>query len=54
MEHPDVRGNFAYDLHMLVLMPEHGVSRICTCHSGFRRFPFLTVVDPLHESGDRQ
>ena len=50
---PDVPGNLAHDLHTPVLMREHGVSRLCTCDSGFRPFPFLTVVDPLHESGDR-
>ena len=53
MEQLDVRGNLAHDLPTLVLMREHGVSRICTCDFGFRRFPFLAVADPLHESGDR-
>ena len=53
-EHPDVRGNLAHDLHTAVLMREHGVSRICTRDSDFRRFTFLTVVDPLGESRDRQ
>ena len=42
-----VRGNQMYDLHTAVLMREHGVSRICTRDTGFHRFPFLTVVDPL-------
>ena len=46
-ELPDVRGNQMYDLHTAVLMREHGVSRICTRDTGFHRFPFLTVVDPL-------
>lgn len=46
-EYPDVRGNQMYDLHTAVLMREHGVSRICTRDTGFHRFPFLTVVDPL-------
>ena len=46
-EVPDVRGNQMYDLHTAVLMREHGVSRICTRDTGFHRFPFLTVVDPL-------
>ena len=52
-EHPDVGGNLAHDLHTAVLMREHGVSRICTRDSDFRRFPFLTVVDPLGEPRDR-
>ncbi len=46
-EVPDVRGNQMYDLHTAVLMREHGVSRICARDTGFHRFPFLTVVDPL-------
>ena len=28
-------------------MREHGLSRICTRDTDFRRFPFLEVVDPL-------
>ena len=39
-----------HDLHIAVLMREHGVERICTLDSVFRRFPFLTVVDPRTES----
>ena len=46
-EVPDIRGNFVHDLHIAVLMREHGISRICTRDTGFHRFPFLTVVDPL-------
>ena len=46
-EFPDTRGNFVYNMHTVVLMREHGVSRICTRDAGFHRFPFLTVVDPL-------
>lgn len=46
-ELPDIRGNQMYDLQTAVLMREHGVSRICTRDTGFHRFPFLTVVDPL-------
>ena len=49
-ELPDLRGNVMHDLHTAVLMREHGVSRICTRDAGFRRFPFLTVVDPLSAS----
>ena len=47
IELPDIRGNLVHDLHTAVLMREHGVSRICTRDTGFHRFPFLTVVDPL-------
>ncbi len=46
-EMPDIRGNMFHDLHIAVLMREHGVSRICTRDTDFHRFPFLTVVDPL-------
>ena len=48
-ELPDLRGNVMHDAHIAVLMREHGVSRICTRDAGFRRFPFLTVLDPLGE-----
>ena len=46
-EFSDTRANGMHDLHTVVLMREHSISRICTLDSGFRRFPFLTVVDPL-------
>ena len=49
-ELPDLRGNVMHDLHTAVLMRENGISRICTCDKDFRRFPFLTVLDPLGES----
>ena len=48
-ELPGLRGNVMHDAHVAVLMREHGVSRICTRDAGFRRFPFLTVLDPLGE-----
>ena len=46
-EFPDLRGGVLHDVHTAVLMREHGVERICTRDADFRRFPFLTVVDPL-------
>lgn len=46
-ELPDVRSNRMHDLHTAVLMREHGVSRICTRDADFRRFPFLSVIDPV-------
>ena len=46
-ELPDISGNLFHDLHTVVLMREHGVSRICTRDTDFHRFPFLTVIDPL-------
>ncbi len=49
---PGLRGNVMHDVHTAVLMREHGISRICTRDADFRRFPFLTVVDPLRETKD--
>lgn len=46
-ELPEIRGNVMHDLHIAVLMRENGIERICTFDQDFRRFPFLTVVDPL-------
>ena len=43
----DLRGNVMHDLHTAVLMREHGISQICTRDADFRRFPFLTMIDPL-------
>jgi uncharacterized protein len=47
-ELPEARGNLLHDLHTVVLMREHGVSRIVTRDRDFHRFGFLDVVDPLH------
>ena len=44
---PGLRGRVVHDTHTAVLMREHGVSRICTRDTDFRRFPFLEVIDPL-------
>lgn len=48
-ELPELRGNLVHDLHIAVLMREHGVSRIYTRDTDFHRFGFLTVLDPLRE-----
>ena len=45
-ETPDIQGNRVHDMHIVALMREHGISRICTKDAGFRRFPFLSVTDP--------
>ncbi|MCY4655030.1 MAG: PIN domain-containing protein [Dehalococcoidia bacterium] len=47
-ELPDLRGSISHDLHTAVLMREHGITRICSRDSDFRRFPFLTVIDPVN------
>ena len=49
-ETPDLRGNVMHDVHIAVLMREHGLTRICTRDGDFRRFSFLTVVDPTYET----
>lgn len=41
-------GNVFHDLHTAVLMREHGVTEIMTADADFRRFPFLSVTDPVH------
>ena len=47
MEFPEASGNLMHDVHTAVLMRENGIREICTRDADFRRFPFLTVVDPL-------
>jgi len=49
-EVPDITGNFVHDAHIAVLMREHGIRRIYTRDAGFKRFPFLEVVDPVAEA----
>ncbi len=46
-ELPDLRGNAMHDAHIAILMREHGIRTIYTRDAGFRRFPFLDVVDPF-------
>lgn len=46
-ELPEARGNFLHDLHVAVLMREHGIGRIVTRDADFGRFGFLEVRDPL-------
>ena len=43
----DLHGSGTRDVQIAVLMREHELSGIRTRDSGFRRFPFLTVVDPV-------
>jgi toxin-antitoxin system PIN domain toxin len=45
--HPRVTGNALHDLHIAVLMKEHGVAEIRTADSDFHQFKFLKVVNPL-------
>lgn len=41
-------GNLFHDLHTAVTMREHGIAEIMTADADFRKFPFLTVIDPVH------
>lgn len=47
VELPEARGNLMHDLHIAVLMREHGISRIVTRDTDFHRFDYLEVIDPL-------
>lgn len=46
-ERPELTGNVFHDCHTVVLMREHGISRICTRDSDFARFPSIAMIDPL-------
>ena len=46
-ELPDLHGNVMHDVSTAALMRGHGISRIRTRDADVRRFPFLTVLDPL-------
>ena len=46
-ELPYLAGNVMHDLHIAVLMREHGFQRIFTRDGHFAKFKFLTVLDPL-------
>lgn len=43
----EIRGNLVHDAHTAILMREHGIRRIYTRDTDFRRFPFLEVIDPV-------
>lgn len=46
-ELPYVSGNLLHDLHIAVLMREHGIRRVYTRNTDFHRFPFLEPIDPV-------
>lgn len=46
-ELPSSRGNFIHDLHYAALLKEHAVDTIITADMDFRKFGFLTVINPL-------
>jgi toxin-antitoxin system PIN domain toxin len=45
-----VRGNLVPDAHIAALLKQHGVRRLYTRDSDFRKFSFLDVRDPFAES----
>jgi uncharacterized protein len=40
-------GNMFHDVHIAVLMREHGVTEIMTADTDFRKFAFLSVTNPV-------
>lgn len=42
-----VRGNLVPDAHLAALLRQHGVRRLYTADSDFRKFDFLEVADPF-------
>jgi toxin-antitoxin system PIN domain toxin len=43
----NIRGNLVPDAHIATILQQHGVSRIYTADSDFRKFPGLEVVNPI-------
>jgi toxin-antitoxin system PIN domain toxin len=46
-ETPGLTGNLSHDLHIAVLMREHGVRTIYTRDADFFRFPLVEPIDPV-------
>lgn len=46
---PGIGGNLVFDAHTAILMKEHGIRTVYTHDSDFNRFPFLDVIDPIHQ-----
>ncbi len=46
-EVPHLAGNLSHDAHTAVLMREHGIRRVYTRDTGFHRFPWVEVIDPV-------
>ena len=46
-----VRGNAVPDAHVAALLRQHGVRVLYTNDSDFKRFSFLTVIDPFEDRG---
>ena len=52
-ELPHLAGSIMHDAHTAILMREHGIKQICTRDTGFHRFRFLAVIDPLRAASVR-
>ncbi len=44
------RGNLVPDTHLATLLLQHGVTTLYTRDRDFRRFDFLSVIDPLEDA----
>ena len=44
-----IRGNLVPDAHLAVILREHGVNRLYTSDTDFRKFDFLEVIDPCSD-----
>ena len=44
-----VRGNIVPDAHLAALLRQHGVARLYTADTDFRKFDFIDVVDPVRD-----
>ena len=44
-----VRGNLVPDAHLAVILQEHGVKKLYSADTDFRKFDFLEVINPLEE-----
>ena len=44
---PSARGNFIHDCHYATLLKEHGIQRIMSTDTDFKKFGFLEVINPL-------
>jgi uncharacterized protein len=42
-----VKGNLVPDAHLATILRQHGVSKIYTVDTDFRKFDFLQVINPL-------
>ena len=51
-EHIHVRGNLVPDAHIAAILRQHGVHRIYTADTDFRKFDFLQVINPLTNPKD--